>query len=643
MKHKLSLTSKFFISSLLVGIVIASATAFTTAKLSIEASIHQAQDSLGVISDSSVETVSEFLKSKTKLAKVAASNKQIILYLNSKTESDRLLAAQSLVNQKKIDDDLEDILLVDIHSGVVLVDGTNGNHIGADETGFDFWEHRDSHSGYIDRTINISSSTGKYFFAVTAPVTDSTGSITGLIVLKLDWSKFCDQEFKDITIGQSGYMYIISPEGLVLYHPKDESLILNENEINDFIRTAVQEKNVFQKYVFNGEKKYLDASEVLESGWIICASVAESELIKGSLHAVYVSIAAAVSILLASSIIVFFIARGISKPVIRFAGNLAESSTQISTASIQLSSASQEIANGASEQASQIEETTSAMEELSSIVKINAENSKQASLLAEKSSDSAKEGFDQMTQLVESMMAISKSTDSIQNIIDVIDEIAFQTNMLALNASVEAARAGEAGLGFAVVADEVKNLANRSAQSAKETAELIKESLQRIEAGVEASQNLSDKFNEILNQSQKVNEMMKEIETASHQQNVGIEQVNSAIIQFDTVVQNNASNAEETASSAEEMQSQVDTVNSIANNLYVIVTGRNNNLTATEYGTKTQSGKALEYHNYNQQNTVKLYNPSSNNSTKDKHITTAGSANASRKISFEEDEEFTLS
>ena len=268
------------------------------------------------------------------------------------------------------------------------------------------------------------------------------------------------------------------------------------------------------------------------------------------------------------------ITRSITKPVSKIVSDLSESSSQINISSSQLSTASQEIANGAQEQASSIEETTSSMEELSSMVKQNLGSTRQASLLSEKATEASQNGYDKMTDMLMAMNNISKSTEDIKNVIDVIDDIAFQTNMLALNAAVEAARAGEAGMGFAVVADEVKNLANRSSESAKETAAMIKDTLKNVESGMSISKELSEIFKDILDNSKKVLEMNKEVETASGQQDEGIGQVNKAMIQFDTVVQTNASSAEETASAAEELLSQVTGLNDIVDTLYLIVSGK---------------------------------------------------------------------
>jgi methyl-accepting chemotaxis protein len=286
-------------------------------------------------------------------------------------------------------------------------------------------------------------------------------------------------------------------------------------------------------------------------------------------------ILSAIGIGLAASLtIALLITRSITKPVSRIVSELSDSSSQIGISSTQLSSASQEIANGAQEQASSIEETTASMEELSSMVKQNLQSARQATLLSQQAADASRNGSEKMNEMLSAMGNIAKSADDIKNVLDVIDDIAFQTNMLALNAAVEAARAGEAGMGFAVVADEVKNLANRSSESAKETAAMIKETLKNVSTGMNISQELAELFKSDVTTSQKVMDMNREVESASGQQDQGIDQVNKALIQFDTVVQSNASSAEETASAAEELQSQVSSLNAIVDSLYRIVSGK---------------------------------------------------------------------
>jgi methyl-accepting chemotaxis protein len=264
----------------------------------------------------------------------------------------------------------------------------------------------------------------------------------------------------------------------------------------------------------------------------------------------------------------------ISRPLIRLSGTLQSGSEQIAAASDQLAQSAQEIANGAAEQASSVEETSSSMEELSSMVKQNLANSREASLLAAKASGASQEGGVDVERMVSAMQGIVKSSEEVGKVIKLIEDISFQTNILALNAAVEAARAGEAGMGFAVVADEVKNLANRSAEAAKETAGMIEESIRRAEEGAKIAEGVASSFKDILQSTQKVAEMSREVETASVQQDTGISQVTKAIVQFDQVVQANASTAEEAASSADELSSQAASLMRLVDDLTRLVRGK---------------------------------------------------------------------
>lgn len=287
----------------------------------------------------------------------------------------------------------------------------------------------------------------------------------------------------------------------------------------------------------------------------------------------YIIIAVIAAGILIAIILAYAIARSINRPVNKIVKDLSAGSNQIGNASEQLSVSSQQIASGASEQASGLEETTSSMEELGSMVKQNVENARESTLLSQKASEAVQQGSSHMDKLLVSMSDISKATEEIKTVIDVIDDIAFQTNMLALNAAVEAARAGEAGMGFAVVADEVKNLANRSAASAKETAQMIKTTLQKTEEGMTLSNELAGIFKEISNGASKTIEMSREVESASRQQDEGISQINKAVVQLDTVVQQNAAASEETASAAEELQSQVESLNDTIRSLAELIFG----------------------------------------------------------------------
>ena len=231
---------------------------------------------------------------------------------------------------------------------------------------------------------------------------------------------------------------------------------------------------------------------------------------------------------------------------------------QVASASEQISSGSQSIAQGASEQASSLEEVSSSLQEMASMSQQNTANVKETQGISDNARTSAKTGVESMNRLSEAMNKIKASSDETAKIVKTIDEIAFQTNLLALNAAVEAARAGDAGKGFAVVAEEVRNLAQRSAEAARNTADLIEGSVKNAEDGVTINEEVLGKLGEINGQIGKVNEVMGEIAAASDQQSQGVEQVNTAVDQMNQVTQQSAANSEESASAAEELTGQAE-------------------------------------------------------------------------------------
>lgn len=235
---------------------------------------------------------------------------------------------------------------------------------------------------------------------------------------------------------------------------------------------------------------------------------------------------------------------------------VTEATEQVSSASGQISLGSQSLAQGANEQASSLEEVSSSLEEMASMTKQNAGNANQAKGLAAESDGNAKTGTEAMNRMSGAINRIKESSDQTAKIVKTIDEIAMQTNLLALNAAVEAARAGEAGRGFAVVAEEVRNLAQRSAQAAKNTADMITESVKNADEGVKIAVEVSQSFETIATSAKKVNDLIAAIAAASQEQSLGIEQINIAVSQMDNVTQQNAANSEESASAAEELNSQ---------------------------------------------------------------------------------------
>lgn len=254
--------------------------------------------------------------------------------------------------------------------------------------------------------------------------------------------------------------------------------------------------------------------------------------------------------------------------------SLNESSREVYTASSELDSASQKMAEGATEQAASIQETSSTLEETSSMVQQNRENTKEAAVLAKQSKEYAGRSNQEMQKMMAAMNDLKKSSGEIAKIIKVIDEIAFQTNILSLNAAVEAARAGDAGKGFAVVAEEVRSLAQRSAQAAKSTAEIIESNISMSENGAKIAQEVQESISEIDLQSKKVSDLLDEISVATDEQAQGITQINQAISQMEMVLASNASTAEESASASKALFDQTVNMNEIIAELEAVVNGQ---------------------------------------------------------------------
>jgi methyl-accepting chemotaxis protein len=241
-------------------------------------------------------------------------------------------------------------------------------------------------------------------------------------------------------------------------------------------------------------------------------------------------------------------------------GQVASGAEQVGAAASQVSAGSQSLAQGTNEQASSLEEVGSSLQEMSSMTRQNAANAQEGRSLSQTARESTAKGVEGMQQLASALNQIKSSADQTAKIVKTIDEIAFQTNLLALNAAVEAARAGEAGKGFAVVAEEVRNLAMRSAEAARTTADLIEQSVRNAESGVHLGEGVVVSLSEIDERVTKVREVIAEISASSEQQAQGINQVNVAVEQMNSVTQATAANSEEAASAAEELSSQAETM-----------------------------------------------------------------------------------
>ncbi|MGI5891479.1 MAG: methyl-accepting chemotaxis protein [Bacillota bacterium] len=449
---------------------------------------------------------------------------------------------------------------------------------------------------------------------VAAPLKNSSNQIIGTIIAEKD-AYILTEKIDDMKFVEGSRAFMMSQDGVTIACNLID-LVLNEDSDIENLKNGDQslaalvelEKKMLAgesgvgQYLFLGQEEYMGYSPVGDTGWGIALTSPASEIFKNIDDLRNFMLILCAAFIVVGVLIAFFIAKSISMPIeasVQHAGMLAKgdfsieipqatmkrkdeigqlarafdslasslnevmanisvAADQVAAGSRQVSDSSLALSQGAAEQASAIEELTTSIEQISTQTRQNADNANEASELAERTKLNAEKGNEQMVDMLKSMEDINSSSNNISKIIKVIDDIAFQTNILSLNAAVEAARAGQHGKGFAVVAEEVRNLAARSANAAKETTDMIENSIKKVEHGTKITQVTSNALKEIFEQIQKVSTLINEIAVASNEQSVGIEQINQGIMQVSTVIQENSATSEEGASASEELSSQAE-------------------------------------------------------------------------------------
>jgi methyl-accepting chemotaxis protein len=275
----------------------------------------------------------------------------------------------------------------------------------------------------------------------------------------------------------------------------------------------------------------------------------------------------------AGSVMFLIIRSGIIKPINGVISHLIKTSSNVDSAATSVGESGNTLSQGSSEQAASLEETSASLEEIAGMARRNAEHSGKAKAIAGEARSAVELGTTGITDMQTAMREIKTSSDSIGKVVKAIDEIAFQTNILALNAAVEAARAGEAGAGFAVVADEVRNLAQRSAQAARETASMIEDSIVKSGRGVEICDRVAVQLKVADQKVREVDALVGEINTASQEQSTGVTEVNRAVTQLEQLTQKNAASAEESAATVHELTGQAGELRDCIEDLHMTVYG----------------------------------------------------------------------
>ena len=396
-------------------------------------------------------------------------------------------------------------------------------------------------------------------------------------VLVVDISgKYLGDPVAKIKFGTSGYGYILNQEGMTIAHPDVTKVFQLNVSSYDFGKEMLQKKAGMIEYEFEGKDRIACFQEIPELKWILATGVMKDDLLSSVKRTRDISVVLGLVFAAVALSIALLLSVRIAKPIRKTVEGMTEGANKVASASAQVFSASQSLAEGASEQASGLEETSSSMEEMSSMTRQNADNAQQAKAMMGEAQQIVQNVNLHMENMGKAIEEISRSSEETGKIIKTIDEIAFQTNLLALNAAVEAARAGEAGAGFAVVADEVRNLALRASTAAKNTSNLIENTIKAVKNGKDLTLEAQKAFKENVEIAGKIGKLVEEISAACQEQAQGIGGVSKAVAEMEKVVQKNAASAEESTSAAEQMSAQAEQMKTEVQDLVAIVGGNGN-------------------------------------------------------------------
>ena len=409
-----------------------------------------------------------------------------------------------------------------------------------------------------------------------APIYSKSKEVIGVVGLVVNIAFLADK-VSATKLGKTGFGFVLDKTGLCISHPNKESILavnaVQTEGMKNFGVRMVAGETGSEPYSLKGVRKMAGFAPVPLAGWSVCITQDYEEFMASAHKITIVILVIGFFSLVVTTLGIFYFSRSIALPVGHIASDLSAASEQVAVASSQVASASQSLAEGASEQASAMEETSFSLDEISSMTRQNADNAAQAKALMSEARQIVDKVDRQMQNMVLSIQDVARSSEETGKIIKTIDEIAFQTNLLALNAAVEAARAGEAGAGFAVVADEVRSLALRAAQAAKNTSDLIENTIVTVKTSRDLTRQTQSAFNENREITNRVGQLVDEIAAASSEQAQGIGQIGKAVAQMDKVVQRTAANAEESASASEEMNAQAEQMKGHVEKLVTIIDG----------------------------------------------------------------------
>jgi methyl-accepting chemotaxis protein len=421
-------------------------------------------------------------------------------------------------------------------------------------------------------SVKLDKKTNNPVFTIAAPVKSMDSRIIGIFYAVVDLSSFSKKFIDPIKIGEKGGVYVFDNSGMIIAHPDKEMIMkvnVEDKSLGNKIRTK---KQGILQYVYNGAKMRAGFKKDSTLGWTVVSVASIDELHAPVWQLARTNLAITVFIVILCAAVIFMLARKVISPVNEITSSLNRIAQNVSESSNQTSVSSQQLADGASTQASYIEEISASLEELAITAMHNADNAHESISLSSEVYKTTAAGLDSMDSFTQAMAEINQSNREVAQVAKAIEEIAFQTNLLALSAAVEAARSGAAGKGFKVVSEEIRNLAQRASEQARSASRLIVESKNKTEYGNKQAEETNLVLKAILDCSEKVSELINTISIDGKEQSQSISQISTSVSGMDTIVQKNSASSEEFASASRSLFSQAIKMKSLVNSLLDMVT-----------------------------------------------------------------------